>query len=79
LTIQNFGESGVEGIKKLLEEKYANKEYYKIRYIKAPEYLLTVNADDTKKTISENKKILDGIDKKSKELGIKFAFKELKR
>ncbi len=79
LTIQNFGESGVSGIKELLGEEYAKREYYKIRYIKAPQYLLTVNADDTKKTISENKKILDGLEKKCKELGIKFAYKELKR
>ncbi len=79
LTIQNFGESGVDGIKKLLGEKYTKKEYYTIKYIKAPQYLLVVNADDTKKTISENKKILDKLEENSKELGIKFAYKELKR
>lgn len=79
LEIQNMGESGVDGIKKLLQDKYAKNEYYNIRYIKAPHYLLTVNADDTKKTITENRKILEGLEKKSRELGIKFSYKELKR
>lgn len=79
INVQNFGESGVEGIKEFLQEKYSKKDYYSIRYIKAPNYLLTVNADDTKKTISENKKILDAMEKKSKEMGIKFSYKELKK
>ncbi len=79
LTVENFGESGVDGIKTLLCGKYAKKEYYSIKYIKAPHYLLTVNADDTKKTLSENKRILDGLEKESKALGIKFSYKELKK
>lgn len=78
LFIQDFGDDGIDNIKKLLLEPYSNKNNYSIRYIKAPNYLITVNAGDTKKTISENKKILDGLETKSKQLGIEFKYKELK-
>lgn len=78
LTVQNFGEEGIEGIKKLLSYPYSDKEYFTIKYIKAPKYMLVVNAGDTKKTLTENKRIIEAMEKKSKELGIEFKYRELK-
>lgn len=49
-----------------------------IKYIKAPHYLLLVNAGETKKTISQNRKLLEMMEKKSGELDIDFKYKELK-
>lgn len=78
LNVQDFGDDGVENIKRLLLESYSNKSNYSIKYIKAPIYLMTVNAGETKKTISENKKILEGLETKSKHLGIELKYKEIK-
>ncbi len=78
LFIQDFAEEGVEDIKRLLQKPYSTKNNYSIKYIKAPHYLLTVNAGDTKKTISENKKIIERLEATSKELGIDFKYKEVK-
>ena len=78
LTIQDFSEDGVENIKKLLLEPYSDKKNYSIKYIKAPVYLLTVNAGETKKTLSENKKVIDGLESKSRQLGIDFKYREIK-
>ncbi len=78
LFVQDFTEGGIENIKRLLQKPYSGKGNYSIKYIKAPRYLLTVNAGDTKKTISENRKILEGLEASSKELGIDFKYKEVK-
>jgi translation initiation factor 2 alpha subunit (eIF-2alpha) len=78
LIIQDFSDNGVDNIKKLLLESYPSKNSYSVKYIKAPHYLLTVNAGETKKTIIENKKIIEAMESKSKELGIDFKYKEIK-
>jgi translation initiation factor 2 subunit 1 len=78
LFIRAFNEDGVESIKNLLIKNYTNDKDYSIKYIKAPHYLLSVNASDTKKTLSENKKILEGLEAESKKLGIEFTYKEIK-
>ena len=78
LQVQSFSEDGVDRIKRLLSGAYTDEDSYKIMYIKAPVYLLKVNAGDTKKTLSENRKILNAIEQKSRELGVDFSYKELK-
>ena len=78
LFIQAFDEEGVESIKRLLTKSYTNDKNYSIKYIKAPHYLLSVNASDTKKTLSENKKILEGLEEESKKLGVELNYKEIK-
>ncbi|EEZ93330.1 MAG: hypothetical protein BJBARM4_0007 [Candidatus Parvarchaeum acidiphilum ARMAN-4] len=50
-----------------------------IKYIKAPVYMMTIDLGDTKKTLNENKKILDFITKKSKNLGIEFKYTEIRQ
>lgn len=70
--------NGVERIKELLLTPFINKKDYSIKYIKAPHYLLLVNAGETKKTISQNRKLLEMMEKKSGELDIDFKYKELK-
>ncbi|MCL4399038.1 S1 RNA-binding domain-containing protein [Candidatus Parvarchaeota archaeon] len=78
LKIQSYSEDGVERIKKLLTGDYSDKDVYSITYVKAPIYLLKVNAGDTKKTLTENRRILQELEKKSRELAIEFSCKELK-
>ena len=78
LTIRSYSESGAEDIKKLLLEQRSAHRGCSFKYIKAPNYLLEVDAGSTKKTLSENKKILNALEKKSDELGFDFEYKEIK-
>mgnify|MGYP001626353857 CR=1 FL=1 len=78
LTIRAYSENGVEDIKKLLLEQKSAHKGCTFKYIKAPNYLLEVDAGSTKKTLSENKKILSALEKKSEELGLDFEYKEIK-
>ncbi len=79
LIIRSFDADGINKIKEFLSQKFSDKGYYEIRYIKAPEYLLIVSADTPKKTISENKKILNEMENKSKKFNIDFKYKEIKK
>ncbi len=79
LEIETYEPDGVERIKKFLEEGYSNKKYYTIKYIKSPHYLLMVNTGETKKTITENKKIIDSMEKKAKELGLEIKTREIRQ
>ncbi len=77
LEIRTYEEGGVEKIKELI--KYCIKnEGVTIKYIKAPVYMMGVDMGDTKKTINENKKALEAMTKKSKELGIEFKYTEIR-
>ncbi len=79
LTVQCTSEDGIDAIKKFLLFPYIDdKSHYTLSYIKAPKYSLVVDAGDTKKTLSENKKILDAMDKKAKEFGVSLKYKEVK-
>lgn len=79
LTIRSLDPNGIEKIRNFLSEKFSDKKYYDISYIKAPEYLLTVSAETPKKTLAENKKILSEMEKKSKEFNLEFSYKEIKK
>ncbi|MCW1294030.1 MAG: S1 RNA-binding domain-containing protein [Candidatus Parvarchaeota archaeon] len=78
LTIRSYGEDGVDSIKRLLLEQYSDRKTWNFKYIKAPNYMLEVNAGDAKKTLAENRKIIDSLEKRSKELGLEFNYKEIK-
>ncbi len=78
LIIKDFSEDGVEKIKRFLLENYSDVADYNIVYVKAPHYMLTVNAGEPKRTLGENKKILEKMEKLGKKDGIDFTYKELK-
>jgi translation initiation factor 2 subunit 1 len=78
LEIKTYEEGGVNKIKEMLQECSRNKGVL-IRYIKAPVYLMTVDLGDTKKTLNENKKILDMMAKKSKASNIEFKYTEIRQ
>jgi translation initiation factor 2 subunit 1 len=78
ITVQAFGGEGLADIKRFLGEKYSADGNYSVRYTKAPRYMLTVDCGDTKKTIAENKKILEAMSEKSRSIGVVFKFKEIK-
>ncbi len=78
LELKTYEENGVEKIKEVLNECAKNKGV-SIKYIKAPVYMMTVDLDDTKKTLNENKKLLEFISKKSKSLNIDFKYTEIRQ
>ncbi|MDP8012841.1 MAG: S1 RNA-binding domain-containing protein [Nanoarchaeota archaeon] len=79
LTARSYDGDGVEKIKKLFSERLSDPKNYDIKYIKAPDYMLIVSAGAPKKTLAENKKILGELEKKSKEYGVEFSYKEIKK
>ena len=79
LEIETYEPDGIDRIKKFLDESYSNKKYYTIKYIKSPHYLLMVNTGETKKTITENKKIIDSMEKKAKELSLEIKTREIRQ
>ncbi len=79
MEVRTYESDGIDRIKKLFEEEYSNKKDYVVKYIKSPHYLLMVNAGETKKTISENRKIIEAIEKKARELGIELETREIKQ
>ncbi len=78
LEVMSLDGYGVDKIKEFLTAPYINKKEYSIKYIKAPHYMLLVNAGDTKKTLTQNRKLIDAMQKKSDELGLEFKYKEIK-
>ena len=78
LELKTYEENGVEKIKEVLNECAKNKGV-SIKYIKAPVYMMTIYLDDTKKTLNENKKLLEFISKKSKSLNIDFKYTEIRQ
>lgn len=78
LTIRSYGENGIDDIKKLLSEQYSSRKTWRFTYVKAPNYLLEVDAGSTKRTLAENKKILDTLERGSQELGVEFEHREIK-
>lgn len=78
LELKTYEEKGVEKIKELLNE-CAKTKGVSIKYIKAPVYMMTLDLGDTKKTLNENKKLLELISKKSKMLNIDFKYTEIRQ
>ncbi|MCL4398206.1 MAG: S1 RNA-binding domain-containing protein [Candidatus Parvarchaeota archaeon] len=78
LELKTYEEKGVEKIKELLNE-CAKTKGVSIKYIKAPVYMMTLDLGDTKKTLNENKKLLELISKKSKTLNIDFKYTEIRQ
>ncbi len=78
LELRTYEEKGVEKIKEVLAECIKTKGV-SVKYIKAPVYMMTIDLGDTKKTLNENKKLLDMITKKSKTLGIEFKYTEIRQ
>lgn len=78
LELKTYEENGVEKIKEVLNE-CAKIKGVSIKYIKAPVYMMTIDLGDTKKTLNENKKLLELISKKSKSLNIDFKYTEIRQ
>ena len=78
LELRNYEENGIEKIKELLND-CAKTDGVSIKYIKAPVYMMTIDLGDTKKTLNENKKLLELINKKSKSLNIDFKYTEIRQ
>ncbi|MEM0142749.1 MAG: S1 RNA-binding domain-containing protein [Candidatus Parvarchaeum sp.] len=78
LELKTYEENGVENIKELLNECMKTNGV-SIKYIKAPVYMMTINLGDTKKTLNENKRLLDILNKKSKALNIDFKYTEIRQ
>jgi translation initiation factor 2 alpha subunit (eIF-2alpha) len=78
LELKTYEEEGVEKIKEVLNECRKTKGV-SIKYIKAPIYMMTIDLGDTKKTLNENKKLLELINKKSKSLNIDFKYTEIRQ
>lgn len=78
LELKAYEGGGIDKIKDMLNECAKNKGVA-IKYIKAPIYMMTVDLGDTKKTLSENKKLLDMMTRKSKTLGIEFKYSEIRQ
>lgn len=78
LELKTYESDGLNKIKEILLE-YSKIKGVSIKYIKAPVYLMTIDLGETKKTLNQNKKILEGIAKKSKSMNVEFKYNEIRQ
>ena len=78
LELKTYETDGINKIKNILTECSKIKGI-SIKYIKAPTYMMTVDMGETRKTLTENKKILEQISKKSKAMNIEFKYTEIRQ
>ncbi len=77
IELRTYESEGVERIKEILKE-FSKIKGISIKYIKSPVYIMTVDMGETRKTLNENKKVIDQIEKKSKGMNVEFKCTELR-
>jgi translation initiation factor 2 alpha subunit (eIF-2alpha) len=78
LELKTYESEGVDKIKEILTD-FSKTKGVSIKYIKAPVYIMTIDMGETKKTLNENKKLLEQIAKKSKTLNVDFKYTEIRQ
>ncbi|EFD92273.1 MAG: translation initiation factor 2, alpha subunit [Candidatus Parvarchaeum acidophilus ARMAN-5] len=78
IELKTYESDGIGKIKEVLTE-FSKIKGVSIKYIKSPVYIMTIDMGETKKTLNENKKIIEQISKKSKSMNVDFKCTEIRQ